>query len=245
MAQFILTNAKVYAAEHNVTGYLNQGEIQKASDMHDVTPFGASEHRSVPGLQGGNWSFQGFAEFGTSPIKIEKIMNTLQGTRDSPLTVVPEGNTVGNISVFLPAAFHGYDIGGPHGNPTTFTWNGGTSKWQPVSGFLDEPGTTARVATGQTTGQNLGAVSATQFLYAAIHVFPGGTGTADIIVESDDAAPFAAPVTVITFPQISSVTGGSYIQRVAGALTDTFFRFKYTLATSPSCTFVASFGIAG
>lgn len=246
MAQFILTNAKVYAHLYDVSGYLNQGEIQKASDIHDVTPFGATEHRSAPGLQGGNWSLQGFTEFGTTPPKIEKIMNTLQGQQDIPLTVVPEGNTVANISLFLPSAFHGYDFGGPHGNHNTFTWNGGTSKWQPISGFLDEPGTTARVATGQTTGQDLGAVSASQFLYAAVHVFAGGTGTADIIVESDSSGAFSSPVTAITFPQFSAVNGGSGIMRAAGTFAgDTFFRFKYTLAASPSVTFVASFGVAG
>jgi hypothetical protein len=245
MAQFILTNSKVYADLYDVSGYLNQGEIQKASDMHDVTPFGALEHRSAPGLQGGNWSLNGFTEYGTTPPKIEKIISLLQGSRDKPLTIVPEGPTVGNVSVFLPAAFHGMDRGAPHGNPDTFAWRGGTSKWQPIGGFLDEPGAVARTATGQTTGQNLGAVSATQYLYAAVHVFAGGTGTMDLVVESDSSAPFSTPVTAITFPQFSGVSGGSGIMRAIGTFSgDTFFRFKYTLAATPSVTFVASFGIA-
>lgn len=246
MAKFILSNAKVYAASYDVSGYLNQGEMQKASDIHDVTPFGATEHRSAPGLQGGNWSLQGFTEYGTTPIKIEKIMNTLQGQRDLPLTIVPEGPTVGNIALFLPAAFAGYDVGGPHGNPDVFAWNGGCSKWQPVSGFLEEPGAVARTTTGSTAGMDLSAVSASQFLYAAVHVFPGGTGTADILVQSDSSGGFATPTTAITFPQISGVTGGSAIMRAAGTFSgDTFFRFNYTLATTPSVTFIAAFGVAG
>ena len=244
MAQFILTNAKVYASSYDVSGYCSSGEIQKSSDMHDVTPFGATEHRWAPGLQGGNWSLQGFTEYGTTPIKIEKIIVTLGGVRDKPLTIIPEGATVPNIAIFLPAAFHGADIGGPHGNPDTFTWNGGTSKWQPVSGFLEEPGAVARTSTGSTAGQQLGAVAANQYLYAAVHVFPGGTGTADIVVQSDTVG-FGSPTTQITFAQINSVTGGSAIGRVAGAIADDYFRFNYTLATTPSATFIAVFGIAG
>lgn len=242
MAQLILSNAKVFADQYDVSGYLNQGEIQKASDIHDTTPFGASEHRFTPGLQGGNWSLQGFTEFGTTPAKIEKIMHTLKGVRDEPLTIVPEGPTIGNVAVFLPAAFHGFDFGAPHGNPNTFTWNGGTSKWQPISGFIDEVNTTARTATGNSPGQALGAVAANQFLYAAVHV-SAGTGTMDLIVESETGGAFGSPTTVITFPQFTGA--GAHIMRVAGPLTDDNFRFKWTLASSPSFTFAAVFGIAG
>lgn len=246
MAQFILTNAKVFADQYDVSGYLNQGEIQKASDVHDVTPFGATEHRFLPGLQGGNWSLQGFTEFGTTPAKIEKIMHTLKGVNDEPLTIVPEGATVGNIAIFLPAAFHGFDFGAPHGNPNTFTWSGGTSKWQPISGFIDELGTTARTATGNSVGIQLGAVAANQFLYAAVHVTAasGTTPTLDLIVESDNASNFLSPVTVVTFPQMTAA--GAHIMRVAGAITDDFFRFKWTIGgTTPSFTLAAVFGIAG
>lgn len=242
MSQFILTAGKVWADSYDVSAYCNTGEIQKASDMHDVTAFGATEHRWAPGLQGGNWSLQGFTEFGTSPHKIEKIIATLGGVRDKPLTVVPEGGTVGNIAIFLPAAFHGSDFGGPHGNPNTFNWQGGTSKWQPVSGFLDEPGTTARVATGNTTGQLVAAVPAGQYLYAAVHVL-AATGTMDLIVQSAVADTFAGATTRITFTQFTAV--GSSIMRVAGPITDTYYRFQYTLGGGPSFTFAASFGIAG
>lgn len=246
MSQFILTNAKVYADAYDVSGYCNAGEIQKASDMHDVTPFGATEHRWAPGLQGGNWSLQGFTEFGTTPIKIEKIISTLGGVRDKPLTIVPEGPTVLNTAIFLPAAFHGSDFGGPHGNPNTFNWNGGTSKWQPIWGFLEEAGAAAKTINGSSTGQQLGAVVATNYLYAAIHVFPGGTGTIDVIVQSDNGAGFGTPATVLTFPQISGVNGGSGILRTDGtAISDDYFRFNWTVATTPSVTFVAVFGIAG
>lgn len=243
MAQFILSNAKVFAEQYDVSGYLSQGEIQKASDIHDVTPFGASEHRFLPGLQGGNWSLQGFTEFGTT--KIEKIMHTLKGVRDEPLTIVPEGPTIGNVAVFLPAAFHGFDFGAPHGNPNTFTWNGGCSKWQPISGFIDELGTTARVATGNSTGIALGAVAANQFLYAAVHVTAvSGTPTLDLTVESETGGAFGSPTTVITFPQMTTV--GAHIMRVAGAITDDTYRFKWTIGGgTPSVTLAAVFGIAG
>jgi hypothetical protein len=238
MSQYIARNVKVLADQYDVSGFINTGQLPTSNDIHDSSVFGVAVKTSLPGLQQGSFTLGGFTEFGTG--KIEKIMSTLKGTQDKPITVVPEGPTVGNVACFLSAAFHGYEFGGPHGNPNMFTWNGGTSKWQVIGGFLEEPGAVARVATGQSAGQQLGAVSASQYLYAAVHVL-SGTGTMDLIVESDNSGAFSTPVTVITFPQFTGP--GSGIMRVAGALTDDYFRFKWTLATSPSFTFVASFGV--
>lgn len=244
MAVQVATSSKVWAGIYDISGYLTGWSMPKSADKVETTANGATSRTYLPGLQSGGFSFQGFAEFGTSPIKIEKIMRTLKGVIDTPVTVVPQGGTVGNAANFMAASFGGYGFGGEHGAAIDFNWNGGTSKWHVIGGRLDEPGAVARTATGQTTGQQLGAVGASQYLYAAVHVLAGGTGTADIIVQSDDNSGFTSAVTSITFPQISGVTGGSAIMRLAGALADTWYRFQYTLATSPSVTFAAVFGIA-
>ena len=240
MAQFICTNAKVFADQYDISGYLSTTDIQTASDMHDVTPYGATEHRMIPGLASGTWTAEGFTEFGTTPAKIEKILHTLKSTQDKPFTIVPHGATIGNLAYFLSASFQGFEFGADHGNPNTFVWNGGTSKWQLIRGKIEELNTTARVATGNSPGAALGAVTATQFLYAAVHV-TAGTGTMDIIVESETGGAFGSPTTVITFPQFTGA--GSGIMRVAGPITDDNYRFKWTLASSPSFTFAAVFGI--
>lgn len=237
MAQQILLTPKLYAAEFDITSFCNSVALPMTPDKHEVTVFGGGR-AYMPGLQSGGFTISGFTEFGAG--KIEKIMRTLRGQIDKPVTCVPQGATVANPAVFMSASFSGYEFGGPHGNPNAFSWNGGTSKWQSLRGFLEEPGITPRTTTGNSTNQQLGAVAANQFLYAAVHVI-SATGTMDLIVESDNAAGFTTPVTVLTFPQFTAV--GSSIMRVAGPFVDDFFRFKWTLASSPSFTFVAVFAV--
>jgi hypothetical protein len=93
-------------------------------------------------------------------------------------------------------------------------------------------------ATGATgTAQQLGAVSAGQYLYAAFHVFSVGT-TITAVLESAPDNTFGAATTRMTFGPITTV-GGTWGLRVAGAITDTWYRVRVTAITgtfSIACT---------
>jgi hypothetical protein len=244
MAQHIASCVKIYADKYDITPFANRVLLGKGSDIHVVTPFCATSERVAPGLQAGTFQIQGFTEFG--PSKIEAIMDELKGTQDKALTVVPEGALVPNVAVFMKAAFHGFDYGGPHGNPNTFNWTGATSAWQVISGFLEEPGLVARIATGNSTGQNLGLVATGKFLYGIVHVTAAsGTATLDLIVESDDSGTFTTPTTRLTFPQFTTSPGAAIIRTAGPIAVDTHFRFKWTIAGgTPSYTFAAALAIA-
>lgn len=85
--------------------------------------------------------------------------------------------------------------------------------------------------TGATgTALELGAVSSTQYLYGSFHVFgtPGTTITA--VVESDSDNTFASATTRITFGPFTTA-GGRWGTRVAGAVTDTWYRLRITAIT--------------
>jgi hypothetical protein len=101
--------------------------------------------------------------------------------------------------------------------------------------------------TGSSTGtaRQLGAVSATQRVFSALHVTAasGTTPTLDVTVRSDDAVGFPSGVIRTTHPQFT--TTGSDIQSAAGPFTDDWWRVAYTIAgTTPSFTFVVIVGIA-
>lgn len=85
-------------------------------------------------------------------------------------------------------------------------------------------------ATGATgTAYELGAVSAGQYLYGAFHVFGAGT-TITAVLESDADNTFGSATTRITFGPITAV-GGTWGARVAGAITDTWYRLRVTAVT--------------
>ena len=99
-------------------------------------------------------------------------------------------------------------------------------------------------ATGNGTPLLVGATSATQKLYLAVHVFrTQGTGeTLDLVLQSDDLVGFGSATTRITVPQFSDV--GFYFGSIAGPVTDTYYRLARTIAgTSPKFDYVACIGI--
>ncbi|HET8684777.1 MAG TPA: hypothetical protein VFM54_23330 [Micromonosporaceae bacterium] len=85
-------------------------------------------------------------------------------------------------------------------------------------------------ATGATgTAYQLGAVGASQYLYATLHVFGAGT-TITAVLESDDNAGFSSATTRMTFGPITT-TGGTWGTRVAGPITDDYYRIRVTAIT--------------
>jgi hypothetical protein len=89
-------------------------------------------------------------------------------------------------------------------------------------------------ATGSV--QQLGDVAANEFLYATLHVFSAGT-TITVQVQSDDNSGFSSPTTRATFSGVTTA-GGNWVTRVAGAITDTYWRFNVSAVTG-------TFSIAG
>lgn len=112
-----------------------------------------------------------------------------------------------------------------------------------VRGLLEANRTVS--SSSNTTGSaTLGAVSATQKLWASLHVFTlsGTSPTLDVIVQSDTVG-FGSPTDVITFTQATTRSG--QFSSLAGPNTDTFWRVKWTLGGTggPTAAFAVSIGI--
>ena len=114
-------------------------------------------------------------------------------------------------------------------------------------GVLLHPGSASRTSSGTGTGRQLGAVSATQKMYAALHVLHAAGASADqsltVIVQSDDNSGFTSPTTRISFTAATTVS--EQFSSVDGAVTDDYWRVSYTVSgTSPTFKFAVTAGIA-
>ncbi len=106
------------------------------------------------------------------------------------------------------------------------------------------PSNVSRTSSSSGTGRQIGAVSSTQTLYAALHVISasGTSPTLDVKVQSDDNSGFTSATDRITFTQATDVT--SEWGSVGGAITDDYWRITYTVGgTSPSFAFAVTAGI--
>jgi len=92
------------------------------------------------------------------------------------------------------------------------------------------------------TGYQLGAVSATESIYAALHVFSvTGGGTLTVTLYSDDNDTFSSATSRHAFTAATDLT--SEWATVAGAITDDYWRVSWTLDTG-TATFAVVAGIA-
>lgn len=106
-----------------------------------------------------------------------------------------------------------------------------------VRGTIMEDGTTARTATGNGTERELGAVSATQKLYACVMCLSASAGdTLDVTVRSAAATGMAGATTRVTFTQIAAA-GAYEWKEVSGAITDTFWDVRRVIAGNGSESF--------
>lgn len=240
MATYALTNCKLYVAQYDLSGYTNALELRHESEPLETTTFGSTHRTRVSGLADISYTQNGFSDFADDAQ--DEIINSLIGTPNTVTTICPTDGTDGERAFLFRAGEGDYSSGGSVGEVHAFTVSGsGTDKL--VYGTVLHPAT-ARTSTQTGTGRLLGAVSASQTLYAGLHVIAasGTNPTLDVTIESDDASGFVSPATRITFAQATGKT--SEWKTAAGAITDTYYRAKLTIGgTSPSFTAVVVVGI--
>lgn len=244
MSSNILTDAKLYVSSFDLSGDMNALALTYAAEMKDNTTFGATTRINKAGLKSivaqheGLWDSNGTDQ-------PDDVFFSRIGTANVPVTISPQTGADGEVA-FLFQAVHGeYTPGAPVGELYAFTVSMEGDNGAPlVRGMVLHPAT-ARTATGNGTAMQLGAVSATQDVYATLHVIAasGTNPTLDVTVRSDDNSGMTTPTTRLTFTQATGIT--SEWKSAAGAITDDYWRVTYTIGgTNPSFTFVVAVGIA-
>lgn len=235
MARQIWLNCQAWLAEHDLSGIMNAPALEVSADTPEKTVFGDVAKTRLGGLVDISAAVNGYFDGSLDGAVFDRL-----GLIDSVLTMAPDNVDFARAYFFKPAMAK-YSPSGKIGDVCAFKVEG-KGNGRLIRGNILLP-KLARTTSGGGTGRELGAVLATQKVYAALHVFAASAGdTLDVVVQSDALNTFLSPADVLTFTQITAV--GHEWKEVAGAITDTWWRISYTIAgVDPSFNFAVVCGI--
>jgi hypothetical protein len=243
MSSQVLTNSKVYCAGYNWSGDLNSIALRYAAELKDSTNFGSGGTRErKPGLIDFSAAIEGFWNGAVGGV--DAALQSQVGVADNVITICPQTGAEAEPGYFGRVIVASYVPGAKIGDMLAFSAEAQGSKSPLCRGTIGLNATKGTTGTG--TIMNLGAVGATQKVYAALHVYPTVSGTLptlDVIVQSAALVGFGSPTDRITFTQ-ASAEGGQWGTPVSGPITDAYWRVKYTLGgTLPSFPFIVTIAI--
>ena len=244
MAKFVLQNVRPFANGADLTTRSNRFEISMEAESKDATSFvptGNVWHEELPGIRSSSITGAGQWEAGDLSMVDDSGFGLLGSV--GPLTLCPATAADGAPAYLTAYNRTAYSLGGAVGDviPWSGTWQG---TWGVGRGIvLHAPA--ARTATGVGAVLQLPAVLAGQYLVGTIHVM-GATGTTPSItgtIKSAATLGFSSPTTRLTFnPQ---TTIGGQVFRIAGPITDTYYRFDYTISgTTPNLLVMSAAGVS-
>jgi hypothetical protein len=244
MPSLIAKNIRTWAGGFDLTGSANNASLSLDHDVHDVTVFtpvgsGGARLRAC-GLEDITAASQGFWAAGTGSVDEDAFNNW--GAVDQVLSMSPDG-AEGSVVYGMRTGRLRYQMFGEHGAPAPFAldFHGSHGETAVARGLVFKHDQSAISGTGLAgTALQLGAVGASQYLYAWANVLTAGT-TITIQVQSSVDNTFASPTTRMTLGPITT-TGGVWGTRVAGAITDTWWRLNVSAVTG-SFTFAGFVGI--
>lgn len=239
MSTIVLTDATTWVAGYDMTTDLNQISLHAEVEDKDNTTFGSGGWRTRQGgLRDVTADLSGLWQAGAGTIDPEAFTNL--GTADRVMTMSPDG-AAGSVAYFFQGGTFSYDLLGQVGDLAPFSL--ATKATNAVGLIRGQVAAAKGVVSGTgVVGSvvNLGAVGSTQYLYSVVHVFTAGT-TVTLKIQSDNASNFPSAADVVTLAAITT-TGGTWVTRTAGPLTDTHFRFNATACTG-SFTLAAAIGV--
>ncbi|MEO5875520.1 MAG: hypothetical protein ABIS86_17020 [Streptosporangiaceae bacterium] len=238
MSAFVLTNCTAWADAVPLTTYSNEMSLKQSVEDKDVTTFGSSGWKSrIGGLKTVEADMKGFWDLAVDPAALTGL-----GVADQVYTFTGTGVET-DPAWFFQAANFSLERFGSVGDVDPFSLNiMGTNNMGLITGQLAKARGAVAAAGALGSGLLLGAPTATQYVYAALHVFTAGT-TITVAVQSDDNAGFTTPTTRGTIGPVTT-TGGVWMARVAGPFVgETYWRLNVTAITG-SFNVGASIGIA-
>ncbi|MDD5034132.1 MAG: hypothetical protein PHE55_05185 [Methylococcaceae bacterium] len=241
MATEVFKDAKVWLAQYELTSYLNELAITHGVDVGDDTAMGDTTRSSMPGLETLDLSLQGF--FDVADNAQDEIIRTRVATQNIPMSLGIQTGLENTRAYFFQGGISGYDKGGAVGVLAPFTLKGYASAGQKIiNGLILEDGVTPRTGAGSGTQRLVGTVSATQKIYAVLHVLAFTGFTSVVIKVQSDTTGFPSAADKITFTTVTGLTS-QYATPVAGPDTDTYWRVNWDVTGTGSISFVVAIGI--
>lgn len=241
MATQVLTDAKVYVAEFNLSGDLRATKIDYGVEPQDDTVFGDDTRSMKGGLKTVQLSHEGFWSGGTG--NVDEVLWSRIGTADVPVTVSPDGGDAGEVAYIFKAIHAKYEPQASLGELLRFNVTANATGSLVRATVMRS---STEIATADGTGYQVGAVSATQRIYGALHVITASASdTLDVIVESDATDSWSgSEATRLTFTQITAATPAAEWKSAAGIITNTWWRAAWTITgADPSFEFIISIGV--
>lgn len=241
MGTFVQTQVKLYVDGYDFSGDMNAIAMAYGAEAKDATTYGQDTRIHKGGLKTVSLAEAGLWDGSATK---DKIWFDNIGSNGKPVSVMPTTGAEGERAFFFNSLKSQYTPEMPLGELMKFGVTAQTRS-DLVQGTVLFPLTTAG-STDVGTALNLGAVSATQSLYAAVHVMAvsGTNPTLDVTIESDTAEGFPSTATKLTFTQNTAI--GSEFKSVGpAAITDTWWRISYTIGgtNTPSFQFAVVMGI--
>jgi len=241
-----LMDARIFLGGYEYTGFSNSLTTDYGSEMLDITVFGDTTRSNRGGLRTFGFSVNGFRDDGaTTPFgDTSGTAYSRVGAAREVFSFAPVGTTDGQRSYTIRGVNGTYTpLSGTVGDLLPFELSGTAAHSELIKGVVEGVG--AKTSTANSTGTQIGALSATQTLYAGLHVsaYSGTSPTLDVKVQSDDNGAFSSATDRITFTQN---TGSLEAQwgSVNGAVTDDYWRTVMTIGgTGPSFTLYVTLGI--
>lgn len=231
MAVLALTGCTSYLAGYDLTQDTNKIGLKATVKDLDTTTFttGGTIYRSrIGGMRDVDVVYEGFWQAATGAVDAELFPDL--GTADRVLTVSPAG-TEAAAAYLTQVGKYQVELFGEHGQVAPFTLTAmGTNAYGLIRGQL-----AAAKQSKSSTGVlgsvcNITGPTATQYVYCAVHIFSAGT-TITLQLQSDTAANFPSATTQATIGALTT-TGGTWMTRVAGALTgEDFWRLNVSSIT--------------
>jgi hypothetical protein len=231
-----------YVDGYDMTSDLNATSLKIARQAVDVTAFSATARSRIAALEDVQSSVDGYWQAGTGAVD-PQIFGNLGALKVA--TQTPAG-VEGDRAYFYQCRDVEYQMFGNVGEVTPFSLalrgvrGSGTLSAGAVAGYLAKAKGSVSATGVLGSSKQLGAVGAGQHLYAAVHVFAAGT-TLTMVLESDPGPTFSSATTRATIGALTAV-GGTWMTRVPGPITDTYYRLRVTSVTG-TFTVAAAFGV--
>lgn len=230
---------KLYIHGYDRSGDFNRVNLDYTADELDSTSIADTSREFVPGLKKITFDGEIFTSHGTGEVETTSIANFT--VADKLITIFP-ANTGGTKGYAFRSVQLSQSPQMTIGDIARFTITANSSGGALVR-VTDMEGLATKTSTATGTARQLGAVAAGQTLYSFLHVISASSGdTLDVTIESDNAEAFSSATTQITHTQFNAI--GAEYKTKAGAITDDWYRVKWTIAgTDPSFTFNVGLGI--
>lgn len=242
MAPYSATAHTTWVGGYDMTGDLNYTTLNLTRSALETTVFGNVARNRLAGLQDVQSQVRGLWQAGTGLVD----PTVFAGLGALQVVTQTVSGAAADVAYMYQAKSLDYEQFGEIDTATPFTLGiqgargTGTLSAGAVRGRLLKPKGSISSTGATGSAVQVGAISATQYLYCAIHAFAIGTSFT-LQIQSDDAEGFPSATTRMTSDSITA-TGGYWVTRVAGPVTDDWWRVNVS-AVSGTSTIGVSIGI--